>query len=501
MKTSYIATQLEERQMVRLQRLERKLATTNYDQTPWGLLYRALEQGMGIEPKNFQLIYPFVPWTWGVEDAGYIGTAQYDFCSTIPQWSAVGAYVSSGDRFHQSYKEFLNVIDPDTSDPDLRTKIDDARDDLTSAANNYNNTLSKAENAYQQSVPDNQPSFTEWLGTMAGVSWQIKIESGLKELQAAQNVLDSLVGQTHTPGLDEAIEQVNNTEFYSKLDNPQLQNFPQVPNYQVSINSRKWLDNVQAGSGPGSATISFSNRDTQYDFSQTWAKASASIKQLFWSVKVDGQWQSVQEFETDNSLSVSLNFTAVDQISIQPSDWYNGRFLRSKANGPFIRGYSAYGDDGTQAIFGQTGFVNLLKTSMWVCYKPSFSISVSESTYNFFSDKFKICTGIRIGPFNFDAEGGSTKAGWTTNSETRSFEGVSTSEVPLIFGCTIDVLPNQAETPVGYEKEDGISLGRCFEDPDCQGNVRGNNVSKNDCFQYLQGRSWKKNDSTRCWEN
>ena len=48
------------------------------------------------------------------------------------------------------------------------------------------------------------------------------------------------------------------------------------------------------------------------------------------------------EFESDQELEVSIEFEALDLIQIQPSDWYNGSFVRSKANGPFKKGYSAY---------------------------------------------------------------------------------------------------------------------------------------------------------------
>jgi hypothetical protein len=44
-------------------------------------------------------------------------------------------------------------------------------------------------------------------------------------------------------------------------------------------------------------------------------------------------------------------------------------------------------------------------------------------------------------------------------------------------------------------------LGTCYEDSNCSGNVRGNNVSKAVCWRDLQGKSWKANDAPRCWEN
>jgi hypothetical protein len=116
------------------------------------------------------------------------------------------------------------------------------------------------------------------------------------------------------------------------------------------------------------------------------------------------------------------------------------------AKGPFVRGYSAYGGDGTQAVFGQSGFMNLLKTGMYVCYKPTFTITVSQSTFQSFSQKFTAALGLRIGPFEFEAKGGSVQSEWTASENGLSFTGTSTSEQPLIFGITVAQLPSQSST-------------------------------------------------------
>ncbi len=99
---------------------ERALAASDFDQNPWGLLYRALINSLGASPSNFQLVYPFTTWTWPTQNVGYVSAAQYDFCSTAPQWSAVGAFSSSGDRVNQAYGAFLDVIVAATDDPKLR---------------------------------------------------------------------------------------------------------------------------------------------------------------------------------------------------------------------------------------------------------------------------------------------------------------------------------------------------------------------------------------------
>lgn len=420
---------------------------SDYDQKPWGLLYKALVDSLGVDSNNFQLIYPFTSWDWPTENVGFISSVQYDFCSTVPHWSAVGTYTSSADRFNQAYQNFLNVIVPATDDPVLRRRIEEANNVLTAAANGYDTALNQAKSVYKDSVTDNNPTFSAWLGTREGKGWQTRITSADTKMQQAQKNLDALVAQANTPGLKEAQKQFKNQDFYSKLHDPGLKDFPKVPNWSISKSSQSWVDSVKAGEGPAGGTISFSNRDQSYDYSNTWAGGSLSIQKCFWEVNVAGKWQRIQQFESDQSLSVNVVFAAVDQISIQPSDWYNGSFVRSKANGPFTRGYSADGGDGTQPVFGEKGFIGLMKTGMYVCYKPSFTITTSKSTFNSFKETFEAATALRIGPFSFSAAGGSTRANWKASQESQSFTGQSTSETPLIFGVTINKLPSQPPTP------------------------------------------------------
>ena len=80
-------------------------AALNVNDSAWSVLYGALVQQLGLNPQTFQLIYPMTSWNWPTNNAGYTNAAQYDFCATIPQWSAVGAYVSSGATFDADTNE------------------------------------------------------------------------------------------------------------------------------------------------------------------------------------------------------------------------------------------------------------------------------------------------------------------------------------------------------------------------------------------------------------
>jgi hypothetical protein len=93
-------------------------------------------------------------------------------------------------------------------------------------------------------------------------------------------------------------------------------------------------------------------------------------------------------------------------------------------------------------MFGQGGVVPLLKTSMLVCYQPSFTISVSQSTFQRFQSSFSTATGLQVGPFSCGgASGGSSTLNWKQTGSSMTLTCASTSTIPLIFGINVNILP------------------------------------------------------------
>lgn len=491
---SIFTSQARQRRLLRTARLDLRRveqAGVDYDQKPWSLVYKALIDSLGANPSTFQLIYPFTSWNWPTQQVGFISGVQYDFCSSSPQWSAVGDYSSSGDRFNQAYQQFLNVIVASTEDPELRAQIQVAADALTKATNEYTTAYNQAVSAYDDdpNVVDNQPSFSKWLGTPAGKGYQTQINAKQVRMNQAQTDYDNLVDQANTPGLSDAQSQFKNQDFYSKLNDPGLSGFPKVPNWSLSQNAADWVDRVKAGEGPAGATMGFANRDASYDYSKTWAGGSLAVKQLFWQVNVNGKWVRIDEFESDQELEVSLEFEAVDLIQVQPSDWYNGSLVKSLQNGPYKKGYSAYGTGGTQAVFGQNGFLGVLKTGIYVGYKPTFTVRTSQSTFSRFLNKFEVAGGLRIGPFTFSADGGSTKAGWTASEQGQTFTGTSTSDTPLIIGLSIAELPGGGGAEA-LDAQANTPKGKCYRFSGREGDVLASDVTEDQCTA-LGGESWE----------
>lgn len=415
-------------------------AATDNDKA-WSLMYRAITDGLGASPQTFQLIYPFTTWDWPTPPPGKVAATQWDFTATTPQWSATGAYVSSGRAFNDDYRLLLDVVAAETTNPALQKALQEAERDLVAAQNAYDLTYSSAKSAYfYDTGGSNVPSFTVWLGTPGGKIWASRLDADWTAVESAQRVYNELASQTTTPGLKLAISELNNTSYYTEYLDPSLSQFPKVPAYSIGTTSSEWLRKVQSGGGtPGS--ISFSNSQEQYDYKQTWAGGSASVDRFFWSVNVGGSWERVETFAQDNSLSAQVSFQAWDQVSIQAGRWFNGSFVRSVQNGPFKSGFSPYGDPiGTKAVWGENGILSLQKTNMFVCYKPSFEIKVSKASFESFFQTWEVSAGLRIGPFEFSGGGGSTTDKWKADQTTLTFSGTSTAETALIMGVSVAII-------------------------------------------------------------
>jgi len=416
-------------------------ASADINDQAWNHLYGAIINGLGVSPKNFQLIYPFTTWDWPIAPIGYTSAAQWDFCSAVPQFSATGQYTSAGTAFNDSYGTMLNIVSAATTDPKLEAEIAQARNMLQLAANNYDMVYAQAQAAYlKETGGTNAPVFTEWLGGFGGRSWKAQLDSAWINVQAQQAVYNQLLSETTTPGLKDAQARLGNTDYYTKFQDPSLSTFPQVPSYSIAMDATTWLNKVKAGTGGSKGSVGFENSQSEYDYKNTWAGGSTSVGNFFWSVNIGGSWQRIDEFASDSSLKVVVNFEAWDQISIQAGRWYNGAFVSMIKDGPFIRGYSPHGEGDTKAVWGPNGIMSVQKVGMVVCYKPSFAISVSESTFKSFSEKWNISSGLRIGPFSFSGGGGSASSGWKADAASKTFIGTSTAETALIMGLNVNLI-------------------------------------------------------------
>jgi hypothetical protein len=421
----------------------RSAAAQSQEQTAFGILYGQLvNSSLGLDPKTFQLQSLPVNWDWKVENRGFISVAQYNYCSVMPQWSAAGAYVSSGVPFDTAYQQFLTSIAATSKDPSKQEAIDQAQQQMTTDSSTLEDTVAQARSAYgsDPSVVNNVPCFTDWLATPAGASYASQISADEQTLASDSAVYNTLLEDVTNPLLTQATTAYNNQDYYTKLDNPQLPNFVPVPNWSTSQSADEWATSI-LGSGGQTVKIQYSNNDQSYDYGDTWAQGAASLDEDFFSLYVNGSWQRIYEFYTDTQLSVTIECAGMAVIDIIADKWYSG--TTQLAKGPYMDGYSEYTDSaGDTYMFGDGGVAPLMKTGMLAVLNPKITCTVSLETYTQHQETWQAAGGVSIGPFSFGGSGGATAINWTTTETTASFTVADTSNLPKIMGCTLAVQPS-----------------------------------------------------------
>lgn len=408
-------------------------AAASNDSTMWGFLYKTFAENLGVSPDKFQLVYPYEAWNWPSASSGHMSAAAYDFMSTLPQWSAVGAYESSGVRLSDAYLQFLNALVVDT-DPVQRQKIEVEQDAVQDISNDYNQKLQDARDAYKKQVPDGSPDFTSWLADQyGGYTYGKQLASLQGKLDEATEFLKALVDQAQDPNYKAAMNQFMDQQYKSKIDTSSAEGSLVAPGYMISTTYDKWVTSIQGGGGTP-ATLAWSNSDSHYDFSKTWAGGDAEYGSGFFGIYANGSWEESEWMASDSNISVELNVEAWTTIPIQDSGWFNPAYVNNKASSEYRQGY------GWDTFFGEKGSMASFKTGMLVSYKPSFTISTSSSWSEEQTKKFKAAGGLRIGPFKFGASGGHDSVIYNSEVTSNTFSGGSDSNLPQIMGVNIDVL-------------------------------------------------------------
>ncbi len=400
-------------------------------QDAYARLYGQMLAPLGLNADSFQLMMPGVTWNWEADD-GFIDPAQYNFCSVIPRWSAAGTYQSTDALFDVAYGQFLNFLSP-SPPPALKETIEQAQQEVQAAQNQYTKAVNDAHVAYGKDpyVSAGVPDFATWL-TKDGLSFQSAIAAARTELTTETNDYQLLVAQCDA-NLANAQKASTNQAYFANFDNGGSS--PMVPNWNLSMTSAAWVDSVSGGAEQ--VTISYSNSQAAYDFSNTWAQGSVEIPDDFFSLQASGQWQSTDEFYTDTNLSISIT-AAMTTIAITPDRWFSP--VTALANGVYLPGSSEFknGQSTDTFMFGEGGILPLVKTAMVVMYNPSITVTISRATYKSHASAWSAAGGISIGPFRIDgANGGSSTSGWSSSGETASITITDTSGIPKILGVVV----------------------------------------------------------------
>lgn len=402
----------------------------------WGFMYKAFINNLKVDPMNFQLVTPFTSWDWSTQSLGHVDSREYDFISTVPQWSGVGAYASGGARLSDAYELFLMALVV-SADPVQKQKIENQQNVCADIRQNFERAVKSARDKYAKdpTVVDNAPDFSTWLTDPLSIGYAegTAIAGFRSQLDDAMELLEDLIKQSNDPTIKAASDRFNDQQYWTSVDTGSLDDAFTAPGFSKTESYTAWVQKVQAGGG-NPATLGWSNSESHYDWKKSWAGGNASYGTPFWGIEVGGSWERVDELQTSKDIEVEIGFKAWDTIQIQDSGWFDQAFVNAKCDGEYRTGY------GKEDFFGEKGAMGLRKTGMLVVYKPSFTIRSKTGFSKDYREKFEASGGLRIGPFKIGGGGGSSTIIQDKAVTSNEFSGTTDSETPFIAGITVQLL-------------------------------------------------------------
>lgn len=424
---------------------------SNSIKNSYALMYKALCNSLGTNPKNFQLITPPTNWNWKLGNLGETYSQQYSFLDAMPIWSAIGKY-QSGSSFHEAYRTWLNTL-VIAADVALENRITQQQDILTGAANDYTQQLNSSKAAYEKEVPDNNPTFSEWLDSFSGAGYKAQLFAARKNMGKQQELLDEFIDQANDPIIKEANASYNNKKYYTKVISGTTADNYVAPGYGSIPNYAKW---IQESAGQGEVTIEWNSHEESQEIDKTYAGGSMSVGNWFYRVKVNGRWESVKKLDESSDVKVKISFKPWGRVAINQNPWYNEAVIKAKAKNKdaYRAGYAPYKEDGKAAwIFGEGGILPCRPTDMLVAFQPSFTITTASSFSKQEQEMFEAATEVRIGPFSFSGGGGHQSSLAEKKVTGSSFSAKSTSEFPVIFGIEMEIFGEKDKVKTKTLKE------------------------------------------------
>lgn len=408
-----------------------------WDQT-WSTVQKSI---LGSDEK-FQVIYPFVDWTWPMPSPGYIDKTAYDVIGQIPKWSAVGNYTvgpSSNDAY-LSYKFLIENCPKLTLTPEQKKQLEDVQDQINKAKAQLQTDINAKNSAWAaaQVVPSGVPipSYEDWL---VSSGWGVTIQTDQLALDKGNETKAEIVKQQN-PQYNSAIEAAT---MPTDLDTTKA-GFAKCSvngqdewraNYIIS-NGQDWVTQFM-GDVRNPLSIQLDSSKESQTMKQSWA-GGASDYGGFFSIFAKESWKDIRLNESGSKVLVNINIKGVTKVSVHPDQWYDSSYLSMLARqGKWNSPYTTTG--GQSPVFGKGGVLPLLINSMVAGYQASFSITLSPSDFQQHQSELEASDGMRIGPLHFGGGGNHSSSNtWnkkTTNGTT--FSGSSTANYPFIIGFVV----------------------------------------------------------------
>ena len=422
------------------------LFSQSYDQIIKGAL--------GGGKQYFQMLGTPKSFHWDVAPTGQIAPQAYQIMSGMPLWSPVGDFAYSDASFVQAYRSVLSHVTFKLT-PEQEQDLKELQNKLTVAGND----VIKAETAMNQaylSAKQNgglvfeakYPKIIDWINSDQGASYQKGITNATANKNRVQDLILELQKASMPETLQDAIEAIKLPD-----KDPASSTAPRgwtkvpdgsgilrwQPDWKIETSGRDWRADLTQGS-IGSFTVELNASDSTSSLQNSWAGGTAGYDTFFWGVSGSGGWSKMDLSESDKNVKATISVKSSTTVEVTPGDWYDGGFMKDLAKGggqgyAIADPYKPTGGD--KALFGKGGILSTRVASLLVVYQPSFSITMSKSTYDKNVQKFKGSAGLRIGPFHFGGSGGHESEYTHSTSGGTTFTGGSTSDYPVIIGALV----------------------------------------------------------------
>jgi hypothetical protein len=410
------------------------------DQSLMDQTYTQIQQKLLGAGANLQLVSPTIDWWWPTAPSGQIAARAFNLVNSIPKWSPVGEFSPSSAQLYNAYLQVLQQVNP-TIPPDQQQAWTNAHNSLVAAQNTWQNDQTAMYRAWVVATGNLPPGVPapDYLTWQKSSGWADTLLTDQLQIAKANQVMATVTGQQN-PELNKALaaatlpaDKNSLKPGFTTMDQGDGTLVP-VPAYTIGTTGQDWVNLLSQGGG-NKLSISVSQSKSSDNMSKSWASANASYNAVFWSVEINGSWEKLDIDQSDQSVEATIDMT-VTNIQVSPGVWYDGAYMKTLAgNGQFFSPWTAKG--GSSPIFGQNGLLQTMITGFVAAYQPSFTITMSASTYNQASQKFQAATGVRIGPFTFGGSGGHESNAVKKSASNGVFTGQSTATYPFIIGVTV----------------------------------------------------------------
>ena len=404
-----------------------------WDQT-WGKLNDAFGKG-----KNFQLIYPFMDWTWNYPNPGYIDAIAYTVADQMPAWSAIGSYEPSATSLYSAYTSMLRQCPKLLPTPEQQQQLKEILEQIRSAQGILTSDTAAMKYDYVQArkVPEGvpPPEYEKWL---VSSGWQKRLAGDAEVVDKLTTTQAEILAQQN-PEYKVAIDAstLPTDDFDTKPGFARcdvMSNVSWRANYIIGTTGQDWK--AQLSSGGNSFSLSAEASQNSHSMQQSWAGGAGGYGRFF-GIYANGSWHDMDLSESDSSVKVEINIQAVATVPIRPDpNWFNSGYLKILAsNEQWNQPYTTKG--GAHPVFGEGGLMPLMITGMVVGYKPSFKITMHSSTFHRYQSQLETSGGVRIGPFHIGGTYKRTTDNWNKEVKDDTFSGKSTADYPFILGFTV----------------------------------------------------------------